>query len=158
MKKLLVCVVVLSAFVVGSVTSAWSYTYVDRFNRAVAIEGGGNGSFMSTKGNHSGIDNTFNWSSDGCSDPWFARIVIPVAIGHTVFDSQCQQHDFGWRNFGPHGGNLSSYESTRVWTNNIFRNNMYNRCGVWWIRYAGQEAPCDFTADLFYSAVQLASW
>lgn len=51
-------------------------------------------------------DSEFDWSSDGCSTPWYVA-------DEDKFDSICRQHDFGYRNFGGRGLRLSPTEETR---------------------------------------------
>ena len=49
----------------------------------------------------------FDWSADGCSFP------TPRSLRH-LFSQPCQQHDFGYRNYG-RGLRLGRNENTRGW-------------------------------------------
>jgi Prokaryotic phospholipase A2 len=67
----------------------------------------------------------FNWTDDGCSGP---GLVGPVY--RNLFDKPCQQHDFGYRNYGSRGGGLAlqADENTREWIDGRFRSEMNRLC------------------------------
>jgi hypothetical protein len=127
--------------------------------RAIEIIDRSNAGFIALKrGPRRGIDPVFDWSDDGCSVPRSVRIVLPpTALGTAVFADQCRQHDFGWRNFG-RGLQLDPTPARKWWVDGIFHARMHERCGVWWIRYAGLEPACRLTADAFHLAVSVVPW
>lgn len=67
----------------------------------------------------------FNWSSDGCSGPKQVR-----PIYRALFNKPCQQHDFGYRNYGGHPGGmqLQPTESARAWIDGRFIDEMDRLC------------------------------
>jgi hypothetical protein len=96
--------------------------------------------------------NHFDWSSDSCS--W-----TPPGW-RNLFDSACQQHDFGRRNFGK-GLTLGRNETTRLWIDNRFHAEMNAICTTkykeWW-QYANKKA-CLNEAQVMYTVVRgLNNW
>jgi hypothetical protein len=96
--------------------------------------------------------NQFNWSSDSCS--W-----TPSSLKE-LFDPACQEHDFGYRNFGK-GLTLGRNETTRRWIDDRFRTEMKSICNskyqAWW-QYANLRA-CRSEADTLYAVVRKGrSW
>lgn len=87
--------------------------------------------------------NGYDWTTDGCSwtpQPW-----------KTIFDAPCEQHDFGYRNFGK-GLTLGRTEATRAWIYGNFYYEMGSVCATWgWGRQI-----CFNTATAMYSAVRAA--
>lgn len=63
--------------------------------------------------------NGFDWTTDGCS--W----TPPPA--RNVFNSACQQHDFGYRNFGK-GPTVGRNEDARAWVDWRFKTEMTKLC------------------------------
>lgn len=96
--------------------------------------------------------NEFDWSTDSCSRT--------PSSWRTLFDPACQQHDFGYRNFGK-GLTLGRNESTRAWIDDRFRTEMKAICNYKfsnWTQYANLQA-CFKEADVMYTAVRVAnSW
>jgi len=60
----------------------------------------------------------FNWRSDGCSSP------VPLLY---QFDIPCQQHDFGYRNYG-NGLRLGRDGNTRAWIDRRFHEETRRLC------------------------------
>lgn len=96
--------------------------------------------------------NEFDWSTDGCSQT--------PASWKTLFDPACQEHDFGYRNFGK-GLTLGRNETTRAWIDGRFRTEMKAICNYKysdWTQYVNLQA-CFTEADIMYAAVRVAnSW
>jgi Prokaryotic phospholipase A2 len=94
--------------------------------------------------------NSFDWSSDGCS-------VTPPSWA-SLFGPACQQHDFGYRNFGK-GLTLGRNEATRKWLDDRLRAEMKSICNyrfsAWW-QYANLQA-CFSEADVMYTFVRTTS-
>lgn len=94
--------------------------------------------------------NAFDWSSDSCS--W-----TPSPL-RNLFDPACQQHDFGYRNFGK-GLTLGRDESTRKWIDDRFRAELKGICNFKyssWTQYANLQA-CFKEADAMYAVVRNGS-
>jgi hypothetical protein len=92
----------------------------------------------------------FDWSTDGCSG-------TPAAL-RSLFDPACQEHDFGYRNFGK-GLTLGRNEQTRRWIDDRFRAEMKGICNYKysdWTQYANLQA-CFAEADGMYAAVRVLS-
>jgi hypothetical protein len=64
----------------------------------------------------------FNWTDDKCSPPW-----MPEFIYRKLFQEPCQQHDFGYRNFG-NWMRLGRNELTRAWIDHRFLFEMRRLC------------------------------
>lgn len=98
----------------------------------------------------------FNWSTDGCSSRWYTAAVHPVY--RNLFNRPCQQHDFGYRNFGTHdqGLALSPTEDTRAWIDARFATEMDRLCdtnfSAWWQTY--NKIFCKGEASSMYAAVR----
>jgi hypothetical protein len=76
-----------------------------------------------------------------------------VYVAKLFLADQCKQHDFGYRNFGG-SLRLDPTESRRRSVDDWFYGRMNARCGVWWIRYSGNELVCRTNALLYYTAVR----
>lgn len=63
--------------------------------------------------------NVFDWTTDGCS--W------TPAPARDVFNAACQQHDFGYRNFGK-GPTVGRTEDARAWVDWRFRTELNRLC------------------------------
>jgi Prokaryotic phospholipase A2 len=68
----------------------------------------------------------FNWSDDGCSGPFLIRPVY-----RSLFNRPCQQHDFGYRNYGG-GLRLGRNENARAWIDGRFLSEMRRLCTSKW--------------------------
>lgn len=86
----------------------------------------------------------FDWTTDGCSPP------TPDAW-KAIFDGPCQQHDFGYRNYGK-GLNLGRDEFTRAWVDKRFKNEMGAVCSTFAL--GPQRVVCFQTAKAMYKAVR----
>jgi hypothetical protein len=88
--------------------------------------------------------NSFDWTDDGCSPSW-----VPDELYRSRFDGPCQQHDFGYRNFG-NGLALGRDETTRAWIDRRFFVEMSRRC-----RSSGLAiAICHHQAGAVWAAVR----
>ena len=155
MKRIIVSMVI--AIMLVSTAPAEALTLRQRADQVMF---GNNGNFIKARDNtrKSSLDLRFNWSSDDCSVPKAVKFVVPeTGIGSLVFSNQCKQHDFGWRNYG-NGLRLSRTASTKLSIDSHFGGLMRDRCGAWWIRASGQQAPCKTTAAAFQVAVTIAPW
>ena len=85
----------------------------------------------------------FDWSTDGCSrtpPEWAA-----------LFDGPCQQHDFGYRNFG-NGLRIDRTEARRTWIDGRLLVGLRQVCAR---RYAGvRRTLCRTKARLMWAAVR----
>lgn len=90
----------------------------------------------------------FDWSSDGCSS-------TPAEWART-FDGPCQQHDFGYRNFG-RGPVLRRTEAVRAWIDRRLLSEMRRVCAVTLgaRRHASRRIACRAQARLMWAAVRL---
>lgn len=106
---------------------------------------------------------TFDWSSDGCSGP--GNGFIARAAYKDTFRKPCQQHDFGYRNYGsPESGGLrlSPTRATRQWIDDRLRTEMRRACeqqkgdgGVWSDFWNGaQKRACLIEAEAVYRVVR----
>lgn len=86
----------------------------------------------------------FDWTTDGCSPP-------TPAAWKAIFDGPCQQHDFGYRNYGK-GLNLGRSESTRGWIDRRFKKEMQRVCGT--LPLGPQRVTCGQVAKAMYNAVK----
>lgn len=71
------------------------------------------------------------WDDNGCSAPWQANLVRSrVGLWAGYFNGPCQQHDFGYRNYGTDGTGkgLSPTEDTRRWVDDRLRTEMNRVC------------------------------
>lgn len=90
--------------------------------------------------------NWFDWTTDGCSDPTPSQ-------WKPVFAGPCEQHDFGFRNFG-NGLTLQRKESRRIWINRRFYGEMRRVCSG----YHGTDRPvCYNAANFIFSGVSVGS-
>jgi hypothetical protein len=110
--------------------------------------------FIDYKHKHKDQETPFNWHDDGCSGPW----VIKEAYRH-LFDKPCQQHDFGYRNYGSKnksGLQLAPNEDMREQIDNRLGHEMNRLCGnrfskVW--QKINRDA-CRSQALVVYEAVR----
>ncbi|MEQ3552329.1 phospholipase A2 [Pseudonocardia nematodicida] len=67
----------------------------------------------------------FNWTDDGCSGPQEVRWIY-----RDLFEKACEQHDFGYRNYGLETGglHLGPNEDTRAWIDRRFSEEMRRTC------------------------------
>jgi len=94
----------------------------------------------------------FDWDDNGCSGIPKLREVY-----RKVFDQPCQQHDFGYRNYG-NGLQLGRRGSTRLWIDRRFLTEMRRLCDTRWAgtsarRRAGRVA-CRGSARFMYDRVR----
>jgi hypothetical protein len=93
----------------------------------------------------------FNWSSDHCSTPWSPGTPI-LGDFNDDFERACDQHDFGYANYGIGGLELSPNEGTRAWIDDRLQQEMRRICN--------NEVPfldiplCHTFATAFYGAVR----
>ena len=95
--------------------------------------------------------NGFDWTTDSCSPP-------TPASWRRLFDPACQQHDFGYRNFGK-GLTLGRDENTRRRIDDRFLAEMKSICNYRfsdWTQYANLQA-CFKEADSMHAAVRIAN-
>jgi hypothetical protein len=108
-------------------------------------------SFIKTK--QSSADPTFNWNSDGCSGPKAAK-----PIYRTLFNKPCQQHDFGYRNYGRHTGGLQLQpdENARAWIDRRFVDEMNRLCDRNFskVQQTYNQIFCKGEASNMYAAVR----
>jgi len=90
----------------------------------------------------------FNWSSDGCSWP------TPASLRH-LFNLPCQQHDFGYRNYG-NGLRLGRNGNVRAWIDDRFLTEMRRLCIRTFYRLyqRGNQATCRGQASAMWTAVR----
>lgn len=91
--------------------------------------------------------NAFNWTTDSCS--W------TPTDWKRIFDSACQQHDFGYRNFWT-GLALQPTELRRLKIDNVFYREMKRICQRW--SNGPQKVTCYVTARAMYRVVRNASY
>jgi hypothetical protein len=109
--------------------------------------------FMEVKGRAKrGLDGKFNWSDDGCSPSW-----TPAWLYRNLFEKQCKQHDFGYRNFGS-GSALGRNEDTRVWIDGRFKTEMRRRCAKFTGLKAANGVTCRSDANIVYDGVRGTTW
>jgi Prokaryotic phospholipase A2 len=94
--------------------------------------------------------NEFDWTDNGCS-PSF----VPKFIYRNLFDGPCQQHDFGYRNFG-NGLQLGRTDEKRAWIDKRFLAEMRRLCSE---RFSSswrilKEKACLRMANIAYAAVR----
>lgn len=145
----LLAVVLLAAVTPSASATGNVWSHSQRWNRAHQIHFGSTPQFMQYwNSDHStGIDTTLIWSSDGCGG--MPPILNAAFNPWMPFADQCRQHDFGYRNFG----NLYAPAWYKSNIDSHFYWRMVDRCGVWWIRYSGNESQCNAGAMTFYGAV-----
>jgi hypothetical protein len=94
----------------------------------------------------------FNWTSDGCS-------YTPPAWAD-LFRRPCNQHDFGYWNYGHSDGQrgleLGVNENTRAWIDHRLLQEMVRLCNdkysAWWRR--ANKVACVDEAGVMYAAVR----
>ncbi|MBB1255005.1 phospholipase A2 [Streptomyces alkaliterrae] len=86
----------------------------------------------------------FNFKNNGCSVP--GNSYAPFKV---TFTRACNQHDFGYRNYGGNGLKLSKTRSTKNWLDRRFKQEMYRACknSNW------HKKSCETAADAYYLAV-----
>ncbi len=93
----------------------------------------------------------YDWSDDGCSGPAVVRVIY-----RDLFDEPCQQHDFGYRNYGHGDLQLSMDEDTRDWIDSRFLQEMRRLChdnfDRWYQR--ANKATCLAQAGDVWAAVR----
>ncbi|MGH3622040.1 MAG: phospholipase A2 [Sciscionella sp.] len=99
--------------------------------------------YKSSGARYPGLD----YSSDGCSS-------TPAGLKQ-IFDSACQLHDFGYRNFGS-GLRLGRNDSTRLWVDNRFHDEMNRICQDTHKGFAeqGNLTVCRYQAQVVYDKVR----
>ncbi len=93
----------------------------------------------------------FDWDTDSCSRP------TPESW-RKLFHPACQQHDFGYRNYGKNL-TLGRDENTRRWIDDLFRAEMKSICNYRfsdWTQYGNLQA-CFKEADTMYLGVRAVS-
>jgi Prokaryotic phospholipase A2 len=85
----------------------------------------------------------FDWSDDGCSGP------TPQGW-RRVFRRACEQHDFGYRNYGKYLS-LGRTDATRGWIDDRFKREMTAICVD---NYLVQRNSCLAAAHIMYAAVR----
>lgn len=85
----------------------------------------------------------FDWSDDGCSVP---SGIPGTATWSARFDTACDRHDFGYRNYGK--GLMHPTDGRRQWVDEVFYWDMISLC-----RTNGWTG-CDAAALAFYGAVR----
>jgi len=98
----------------------------------------------------------FDWRDNGCSGPW----VLKESYRH-LFDKPCQQHDFGYRNYGSDnkdGPQLAPNEDMRKQIDDRLGHEMNRLCGSRfsksWQRV--NRDTCRSQALVVYDAVRAA--
>lgn len=92
----------------------------------------------------------FNWSDDGCSGPAGIKKAY-----RRLFNRPCQQHDFGYRNYGqPDGLRLGRNEDVRNWIDNRLLQEMRRLCTTNWGRLNPKRHTCLTTAGAVWTAVR----
>lgn len=86
---------------------------------------------------------SFNWTTDSCS--WTPK------SWKAIFDGPCQQHDFGYRNFGK-GLQLERNETRRAFIDQRFHGEMGRVCSTW--ERGLERASCYTTAFGMYRTVK----
>jgi hypothetical protein len=93
----------------------------------------------------------FDWSNDHCSNPFGDTLPI-LGDFNDDFSRACDQHDFGYANYGAGGLQLSMNENTRGWIDDRLLQEMRRICN--------NEVPfldipfCHTAATAFYGAVR----
>lgn len=88
-------------------------------------------------------DEPFDWSNDGCSSP------VPGDPYREVFKPACDQHDFGYRNFGSKGElALDPTEARKAAIDEHFKQEMKRIC-----EDEGKADECVNAAEAYYQAV-----
>jgi hypothetical protein len=93
----------------------------------------------------------FDWSTDGCSPP------TPSSL-RRLFSQPCEQHDFGYRNYGSSDGGLrlGPNEKTRDWIDGRLRTEMGRLCdrSFWRWYQKANKAACHTEAFAMWTAVR----
>jgi len=128
-------------------TSASAYTRTQLVTRATTLQFSTSlATFLRVRSSHSGIDNSFNWATNGCSASWNGM----SAPYSSFFYRSCVRHDFGYRNFG-HGLALGANDATKLKIDNRLLSDMYGQCSA-----AGKGATCKSVAYSYYEAIRRA--
>lgn len=107
--------------------------------------------FLATKRN--APNPAFDWTDNGCSGPPIVREVY-----RDLFNGPCEQHDFGYRNYGSDnkGLQLSPIEDTRNWIDGRFLEEMKRMCDNnftdWW--ESSKKGQCLNEANAVWGVVR----
>lgn len=94
----------------------------------------------------------YTWTDDGCSVPKVVKVALPTMdYASKVFNRECQQHDFGYRNFGGKK-NLDNTHSRKLSVDGKFHTLMDQRCDTLGWYYA---KGCKMHSYLFWKAVEV---
>jgi endonuclease/exonuclease/phosphatase family metal-dependent hydrolase len=115
----------------------------NRRERADAILAKDYGSFIAVKRSR---PRPFNWSSNGCTGP----AVIREAYAR-LFDEPCQQHDWGYGNYGQ-GLKLDPSEGMRAAIDGRFLTEMRRRCNIF--RPGHERSVCQGEANVMFGVVR----
>ena len=90
----------------------------------------------------------FDWNTDGCSSP------TPPSL-RRLFSMPCQQHDFGYRNYG-RGLRLGRNENTRGWIDGRLLTESRRLCDISFSRWyqKANKATCRSQAYSMWVAVR----
>jgi len=99
-------------------------------------------------------DNTWplDWSDDGCTIPGQESIDIARAVS-AFFNAACQQHDFGYRNYGKHYLALNRTDDARKRIDDKLEVELTRACGVAF-RGGNGLRNCKNTANIIWGAVR----
>lgn len=91
------------------------------------------GGFLDFKAAAQNRDNPLGliWADNGCSAPWQLNLALPhFSLWSGYFNGPCEQHDFGYRNYGTDGTGkgLSPTEDTRRWVDDRLLTEMNRVC------------------------------
>lgn len=95
----------------------------------------------------------FNWTDDGCTGPKLENLLVYDSL----FNEPCQQHDFGYRNYGASGTlRLGPDDTTRAWIDSRLFQEMNRLCSSKYNRVidTAQRAGCLALAQKIYSIVR----
>jgi hypothetical protein len=93
----------------------------------------------------------FNWHDDGCSGPFGLREAY-----RRLFDQPCQQHDFGYRNYGqPKGLKLGRNNEVRKWIDKRLLQEMRRLCKIKFRDLIHPRIGCLEIAHVVWGAVRL---
>lgn len=93
----------------------------------------------------------YDWSDDGCSSPIeLAKVVSDLVLRR--FESSCQRHDWGYRNFGKlDTKGFQPTDSRRRKVDDLLLRDMLEQCDI---TYPGW-AQCAAKAEVVYAAVRI---
>ena len=93
----------------------------------------------------------FDWSDDGCSIPGQGSIDIARAVSK-FFNAACQQHDFGYRNYGKHYLALNRTDDARKRIDDKLEKELTRACGD--VFRGPALRNCNHTANIIWAAVR----